>query len=84
MGGSTWDKLFHFVAFAALVFPSALLFARSLVWTLPGALIFGGAIELTQPYVGRMGEGADFLADALGVSFGATLGLCLRAVLARR
>ena len=47
------DKLYHFIAFTALVFPCALLFARTLNWVLPAALLFGGAIELIQPYVGR-------------------------------
>ena len=84
LGGSEWDKLYHFTAFAALVFPCALLYARALVWILPAALLFGGVIELIQPYVGRAGERADFLADILGVGFGAALGLAVRAVSARR
>jgi len=84
LGGSGWDKLYHLTAFAALVFPCALLYARTMVWLLPSALLYGGAIELIQPYVGRSGEGLDFLADALGVAFGAALGLTLRAILTRR
>ena len=83
MGPGT-DKLYHFIAFTALVFPCALLFARTLKWVLPAALLFGGAIELIQPYVGRGGELADFVADALGVFIGAALGLTLRAIVTRR
>ena len=83
MGAGT-DKLYHFIAFTALVFPCALLFARTLKWVLPAALLFGGAIELIQPYVGRGGELADFVADALGVVIGAALGLTLRAIVMRR
>ena len=83
MGPGT-DKLYHFIAFTALVFPCALLFARTLNWVLPAALLFGGAIELIQPYVGRGGELADFVADALGVFIGAALGLTLRAIVTRR
>ena len=82
MGPNT-DKLYHFIAFTALVFPCALLFARTLSWVLPAALLLGGAIELIQPYVGRGGELADFLADALGVFIGAALGLTLRAIVTR-
>jgi VanZ family protein len=82
--GSLPDKLYHFTAFAALAFPCALLYARILVWVLPAALLFGGVIELIQPYIGRSGEGADFLADVLGVIFGAALGLTLRAVRAKK
>ena len=83
MGPGT-DKIYHFIAFTALVFPCALLFARTLNWVLPAALLFGGAIELIQPYVGRGGELADFVADALGVLIGAALGLTLRAIVTRR
>ena len=74
------DKLYHFIAFAALVLPCALFYAPTLIWVLPAAILFGGAIELIQPYVGRGGELADFGADALGVLIGATLGLTLRAI----
>ena len=72
------DKAYHVIAFAALVFPCALLYARSLIWVVPAALLFGGAIELIQPYVGREAEVADFLADAVGLSFGLVSGLILR------
>jgi len=51
---------------------------------LPIALLFGGAIELIQPYLGRGGELADFAADAAGIVFGAALGLAIRAVLLNR
>jgi hypothetical protein len=40
------DKFYHLVAFAALIFPTAVLYARSLVWILPLAALFGVAIEL--------------------------------------
>jgi len=82
--GPNSDKLYHFIAFAALVFPCALLYARTLIWVLPAAILFGGAIELIQPYVGRGRELADFGADAVGVIIGAALGLTLRAIVARR
>ncbi len=72
------DKAYHAIAFAALIFPCALLYARSLIWVVPAALLFGGAIELIQPYVGRAAELADFVADAVGVGFGVVAGLILR------
>lgn len=72
------DKAYHAIAFAGLVFPSALLYARSLIWVVPAALLFGGAIEIIQPYVGRAAELADFVADAVGVGFGVVAGLILR------
>ena len=77
------DKAYHVIAFAALVFPSALLYARSLIWMVPAALLFGGAIELIQPYVGREAEVADFLADAVGLSVGIVSGLILRTALTK-
>ena len=81
--GPGTDKLYHFIAFATLVFPCSLLFARTLIWVLPAALLFGGAIELIQPYVGRGGELADLVADALSVFVGAAHGLTLRAIVSR-
>lgn len=78
------DKAYHFIAFAALVFPAALLYARSLVWVIPAALMFGAGIELIQPYVGRSREGLDFIADIFGVGVGLFLGQAIRALLRKR
>lgn len=72
------DKAYHAIAFAALIFPCALLYARSLIWVVPAALLFGGAIELIQPLVGREAEFADFVADAVGLGVGVIAGLILR------
>lgn len=73
------DKLYHVIAFAGLIFPTAMLFARSLIWILPLAAFFGGVIELVQPCVGRDAELADVLADLLGLGVGTVFGLTLRA-----
>ena len=82
------DKAHHLLGFAALTLPSALLYPRSLAIVLPCSLLFGGAIELIQPYVGRQGKFADFFADAVGALIGVGVGLALRtvtiAVLARQ
>jgi len=72
------DKTHHVIAFAALVLPAAFLFPRILVWTAPFAILFGGAIELVQPYVGRFRSLGDFQADMLGVLVGVLIGLLLR------
>lgn len=74
------DKAYHVVAFAGLVFPTALLYARSLGWVLPLCMLFGFAIELIQPYTGREAEVADALADVVGLGVGTVLGLTLRAL----
>ena len=63
---------------AALIFPGALLYLRSLIWLIPAALVFGAAIELVQPLVGRSAEMADFAADVVGVACGLVLGLISR------
>ncbi|MFV0515662.1 MAG: VanZ family protein [Jhaorihella sp.] len=77
------DKSHHVIAFAALTLPCALLHPRLLVWLLPAAVLYGGAIEIVQPSVGREGEWADFLADALGAGFGTAAGFALRLLLKR-
>jgi VanZ family protein len=78
------DKFYHLVAFAALIFPTAALYARSLVWILPLSALFGVAIELIQPFFGRTAEVLDVVADILGLGVGTLLGLSLRAWLTRR
>lgn len=69
------DKLYHFIAFAALTLPGAMLYPRALVWLLPAILLLRSAIEIIQPWVGRSGELADFWADAVGVGAGLALGI---------
>ncbi|MBR9842182.1 MAG: hypothetical protein GYB25_03410 [Rhodobacteraceae bacterium] len=71
------DKIYHTLAFAALVLPCACLYPRGLRWVLPAAVIFGGCIELIQPFVGRDGDWWDFLADVLGIGLGLVAGLPL-------
>jgi len=61
------DKIYHFLAFAALCAPVALLYRRALFWLAPTAIAFGGLIELIQPYVNRTGDWLDFAADVAGV-----------------
>ena len=71
------DKLHHFLAFAGLVFPVALLWPRALGRVVPVAIAYGGLIELIQPFVGRSAEWADFGMDVLGVGVGTLLGWAL-------
>ena len=78
------DKFYHVLAFAALVFPTALLYARSLVWILPLAVLFGAVIELVQPFTGRSAEAADLLANLVGLGFGTVFGLAMRARIVSR
>lgn len=45
---------------------------------LPFFILWGGAIELLQPYVNRNGEWLDFAANSLGVVFGVCVGMLAR------
>ncbi len=67
------DKIYHFLAFAALIFPLILTDSRRWIWAVPLAVAYGGAIELIQPSVGRSAEWLDFGADLTGVLAGAAL-----------
>lgn len=64
------DKIYHGLAFASLAFP--LTFVRPSVggWVMLGVIIYGGAIELVQPYFGRQAEWADLAADGIGAVCG--------------
>lgn len=76
------DKIAHFVAFAMLVLPLGLTRTDNWVWVASAALIYGAAIELIQPQVGRGAEWGDLFADGAGVVFGllgARIWLCYRA-----
>ena len=64
------DKLYHFVAFAALMLPCGLLPRRKCLPVFVAALLFGGGIELIQPLVGRTASVIDFLADGAGAASG--------------
>ena len=72
------DKLYHMVAFAALVLPSALFDRGAVRWMVIGGLILGAAIEVIQPSVGRDADVMDFLADAVGLVLGLGLGWLFR------
>ena len=78
----TWltqvDKLYHTLAFAALVIPAALFDRGAVSWLVIGGLILGGAIEVIQPSVGRDADLLDFLADATGLALGLGLGWFFR------
>ncbi len=72
------DKTHHFIAYAFLVLPIAIQSPRSLIWLIPMAAVFGGLIEIVQPYVNRFGEWRDFQADLFGIALGVFIGLGLR------
>lgn len=67
------DKIYHFAAFLAIIFPLILTDSKRWYWAVPLVIAFGGAIELIQPSVGRTAEWLDFGADLTGVLAGAAL-----------
>lgn len=72
------DKIYHFVAFAALSFPLAVVRPRWSTFLLVLFTAYGAAIEIIQPYVGRSGEWADLLADVTGIAGGIAAGFLIR------
>ena len=73
-GPSGMDKVYHFTAFAALVWPVTASRPRTALWAVPAAIAFGIAIEIIQPHVGRHRELGDVVANSLGALAGAGLG----------
>ena len=71
------DKTHHLVAYFLLAFPSGLKKPNKWVLFIFLFIIFGGFIEIIQPYVNRYGEWLDFLANSIGVIFGFFLGVVL-------
>lgn len=78
------DKIHHMLAFTVLTLPCAALYPKALPRTMLAAALYGGAIEIIQPYVGRSREAADFMADLMGIGIGATLGLLFHRVVTIR
>lgn len=64
------DKQLHFLAFAGLALPLGWVRPSWVLVLIPLALLYGAAIELLQPAVGRSAELADLVADGLGILAG--------------
>lgn len=64
------DKTHHFIAYAALMLPTALRKPKYWLILTFVFLAFSGAIELIQPYVNRYGEWLDMAANAFGLVCG--------------
>ncbi|MDZ7709082.1 MAG: VanZ family protein [Roseovarius sp.] len=66
-----FDKLAHFVAFAALAAPLAWRYPHFWRAVALATLAYGGLIEIVQPLTNRTAEWADLLADGAGAFTGA-------------
>lgn len=64
------DKTHHFIAYAALMFPTALKKPRYGVLITLFFIVCSGGIELIQPYVNRYGEIQDLAANVAGLACG--------------
>ncbi|MZR13373.1 VanZ family protein [Maritimibacter sp. DP07] len=71
------DKLYHALAFAALVFPTTILRPRWWGRMAVLAIGYGALIELVQPLFGRDAEWLDLVFDGLGVAVGTLAGVLL-------
>jgi VanZ family protein len=72
------DKAHHLIAYVALSFPVAARGGARWLVILPFFILWGGLIELLQPYVNRHAEWLDFAVNSLGVGLGALLGMLAR------
>jgi len=66
------DKTHHFIAYAALAFPTVLRKPKNWQILLFVFILFSGLIELIQPFVNRYGEWLDMAANAFGLLCGYT------------
>ncbi|MFN2327552.1 MAG: VanZ family protein [Chromatocurvus sp.] len=72
------DKLLHLVAWGLAVIPAALALGWRVLPVIGVFLAWSIAIEFAQPFAGRFFEVADMIANVVGLSLGAGLGIALR------
>ena len=68
------DKLYHFIAYLALVLPLGYAQPKYTFLYLFTLILISGTIEVIQTYVNRYGEWLDFLANTLGIFVGFLVG----------
>lgn len=68
------DKLYHAVAFTGLSVPVSFLAPRLIPVTVIVLAVFGGVIEVIQPYVGRECSLRDWVANVAGIAIGVIMG----------
>ena len=72
------DKLHHLLAYAGLMFWVALRKPKYWLALLLFFVVWGGAIELIQPYVNRYAEWLDFFVNSVGLLLGVLMGFWVR------
>lgn len=73
------DKVYHALAFAALVFPATAVRPRNAWLIVPLSILYGVAIEIIQPAVGRQFSFGDIAANTVGAVAGAAAGWVVHA-----
>tara|TARA_B110000008_G_scaffold254741_1_gene270896 strand:+ start:25 stop:381 length:357 start_codon:yes stop_codon:yes gene_type:complete len=71
------DKTYHLIAYFLLALPLGLKKPNKCILIIFLFIIFGGVIEVIQPYVNRYGEWLDFFANTIGVISGFFVGVIL-------
>ena len=74
------DKVLHLVAYAVAIFPLTQHKTQTRLIFAIGVLIWSGAIELVQPFVGRSASLLDLASNAVGLLLGLALGVLLARV----
>jgi hypothetical protein len=64
------DKLHHFIAYAALMLPTAVRKPKHWLLIALFFIAYSGVIELLQPFVNRHNEWLDLATNALGICVG--------------
>ena len=74
------DKLLHMFAYCLLVTPISLEKIIPSLYVFVFALIFGGCIELIQPFTQREADILDLIANTAGISLGILIAKALRLI----
>jgi hypothetical protein len=78
------DKTHHLIAYAALMFPTALRKPKYWQFLCLFFLCWSGGIELLQPYVNRYGEWLDMAANTLGIGSGLIIAMLINWISSER
>ena len=65
-----FDKIYHCLAYTALVMPIALKKPANWKFMVAVLMLYSGAIELVQPMIGRHGDWLDFIMNVSGLMIG--------------
>lgn len=69
------DFFHHMLAFGSICFFIATVKPKDSFWLMLFCVVYGGLIEIIQPYIYRYGEWSDFIANVIGSGFGIFLGV---------